>query len=116
MNLFQKSFITVTVLNLLIFVFSTNIFADISGEWTLLQPEGHVPPGRTGHTGIYRYPSNEMVIFGGFKGMQYPTYEKDIYKLNLDTNVWEQLPLAPTDRAYHSAIYDPIEDRMLVFG
>src|SRR5262245_42694731 len=61
---------------------------------------------------------DRMVIYGGLvTGMHYIL--NDIWALSFSgTPAWSHLPwgdeLPP--RLYHSAIYDPVRDRMVVFG
>src|SRR5205814_1259585 len=86
--------------------------------WTPLTPTGMAPSGRAYLTAIYDPVCDRMVMFGGSEG--YPSFFNDGWSLTLAaTPAWT--PYAPTDslppaRAGHSAIYDPVRDRMVVFG
>ena len=83
--------------------------------WTLLAP----PPGRGCHTAIYDPMRDRMVVFGGIWGIS-PWYRNEVWALSLaGTPAWTRLTptgTPPAERYYHSAIYDPVRDRMVVFG
>ena len=76
------------------------------------------PPARFGHSAVYDLVRDRMLVFGGNDGFDY--YMNDVWALPLaGPPVWTQLnPTgAPPDRrAFHSAVFDPLRDRMLVFG
>jgi hypothetical protein len=84
--------------------------------WSLLQPQGTAPTGRTGPSAIYDPVRQRMLIFGGSNG---PVYN-DTWALTLTAPpVWT--PLAPSGsppgaRRYHTAGYDAIRDRLVIFG
>ena len=82
------------------------------GGWAALGP----PSGRTDHTAIYDPVRDRMVVFGGFDG----EYRNDVWVLSLaGSPAWSVLAPAgspPSARRYHTAIYDPVRDRMVVFG
>jgi hypothetical protein len=84
--------------------------------WTQLSPAGTPPSGRFGHSAIYDPVRDRMVVFGGYSG----SYFNEVWALSLaDTPVWAQLSPSgtpPGARSAHSAIYDPVRDRMVVFG
>jgi len=89
--------------------------------WTRLTPSGTPPSARDGHSAIYDPARDRMVVFGGyyFDGW-FPHYFNDVWALSLaGTPAWTQLTPSgtpPSGRCRHSAIYDPVRDRMLVFG
>jgi hypothetical protein len=84
--------------------------------WTLLAPTGTPPSARAYHTAIYDPVRNRMVLFGGYNG----SYLNDAWALSLeDTPAWTQLTPAgapPSGRCNHTAIYDPVRERMVIFG
>lgn len=84
--------------------------------WTRLVPGGTEPSGRWGHTAIYDSQRRSMLIFGGFFG----GFLADTWALSLDADpTWVELPdlgAAPVGRWQHAAIYDPVRDRMVIFG
>ena len=77
---------------------------------------GQQPPTLDTHTAIYDTLRHRMVVFGG-EAIQ-PT--NDTWGLSLSlVPEWTLLTPAdtlPSKRIGHSAIYDPVRDRMLVFG
>ena len=90
-----------------------------SNTWTSLAAiEG--PSGRDNHTAIYDFDRKKMLIFGGHNyddGYNY--YLNDLWEYDIESNSWKQLTPSgnpPTGRAYHTAVYDPSNKRMLVFG
>src|SRR5262245_50766971 len=74
------------------------------------------PPGRSGPAAIYDPPRARMVVFGGYDG----NYRNDVWALSLSGSLaWTELTPAgnpPSGRYGHAVIYDPLRDRMLVFG
>ncbi|MGH7724418.1 MAG: Kelch repeat-containing protein [Candidatus Eiseniibacteriota bacterium] len=81
------------------------------GAWTEL-----APPCRVAHTVIYDPPRDRLILFGGSDGL----LRNDVWSLPLTgTPRWTHLSpmgVPPSPREAHSAIYDPVGDRMLVFG
>jgi predicted small integral membrane protein len=86
--------------------------------WSKLTPTGPAPSARSGHTAIYDPVRDRMLVFGGWVGGF--NYVNDVWALSLaGSPAWSALAPAgtpPSARAYLSAIYDPVRDRMLVFG
>ncbi len=84
--------------------------------WNQLAPLGTPPSARTQHSAIYDPVRDRMLVFGGYG----PGYNNDLWELTLSgAPTWTQLAPAgtlPVARTQHSAIYDPVFDRMLVFG
>ena len=90
--------------------------------WTQLSPSGSFPAGRFESSAIYDAASNTMTIFGGndcFSG-----FYNDVWLLSNANGLggspaWTQLAPAgtpPDPSGYHSAVYDPGSNRMVVFG
>jgi hypothetical protein len=84
--------------------------------WFRMEPPGERPSPRLGHAAIYDPVRQRMLVIGGYDGA-------------LLNDVWEYAPIAngtwrqltPTGtpmpaRANASAIYDPVRDRVLIFG
>ena len=103
-----------------------NLFGDVwtlslAGRptWTLLTPSGTPPGARCGHSAIYDPVRDRMIVFGGH-AETFPLVRRDVWLLSLgDTPAWSELTpggTLPSARCYHGAIYDPVRDRMLVFG
>ena len=85
-------------------------------QWTQLAPTGTLPTGRVDHTAIYDPARHRMIMFGGFDG----SYRNDVWELSLSgTPAWSQLAPSgtpPSARFDHTAIFDAVNDRMIVFG
>ena len=90
------------------------------GYWTFFPtdpPAPDTPPIRVTPTGVYDSVRRRMVVFGG--GGQ--SLLNDVWALKLDPSFgWTQLVPAPgpipSPRRLHGAVYDPVRDRMIVFG
>jgi hypothetical protein len=87
------------------------------GCWTQVAPAGPLPGRRSGHTVVYDHLRDRVVAYGGFSQ---GTYYADAWQLPLSPNAaWTQLAPsgpAPTARADHVSVYDPLWDRMTVFS
>jgi hypothetical protein len=83
--------------------------------WTQLFPTGAPPSARIGHVAIYDPVRDRMLVHGGTDG----TYFNDVWEMTLnETPEWTLLTptgIPPSGRIT-SAIYDPLRDRMVVFG
>jgi hypothetical protein len=93
-------------------------------KWMTLPVTGTPPEGRMGHTAIYDTANERMIIFAGYFG-EYPYFRNDVWALYLPLGEesWEVIfPLdpppdpVPPRRAFHTAIYDAANQRMIVFG
>jgi len=87
-------------------------------DWSNLSPSGPPPSARSGATAIYDPVRHRMLLFGG--GATTATFGHEVWALSLDDPpAWSQLAptgTPPPDRGWHSAIYDPVGDRMVIFG
>ena len=84
--------------------------------WSLLSPSGTAPQGRYSHSAIYDASGDRMIVFGGKAGT---SLLNDTWALSLsDPPAWSDLmPTDPPSTRYrHSAIYDPVRVRMVVYG
>lgn len=94
---------------------------DLEGEayWSR-RTQGPTPAARAGHSLIYDPIRDRMLMFGGFSHSSSFYFLDDLWSLALaDPGSWSSLSPAgspPSARSGHSAIYDPIRDRMIVFG
>ncbi len=84
----------------------------VDGAWNQV-----TVPARDRHTAVYDPVRDRMVVFGGCSG----PYLNDVWALSLaGTPAWTQLSPSgstpPVARYSHTAIYDPVRDRMVVFG
>ncbi len=112
----------------------TSILSNANGvvspsTWTTLATAGGPPPIRDEHTAIYDRVNNRMTIFAGEQLISTccPYVISDYNDTWVLTNAngqggtppWAQLLPAgtlPSVRKAHSAIYDPMNNRMIVFG
>ncbi len=84
-------------------------------RWTKLEPAGTRPTSRFRHAATYDPTRDRMLVFGGTD----PNRENDVWALSLtDTPAWTELPDlgTPWDRGMHSGVYDPLNQRMVLFG
>ncbi|MDZ4662025.1 MAG: kelch repeat-containing protein [Pseudomonadota bacterium] len=85
--------------------------------WTAITPVGTPPAVRYTHTAIYDSANNRMIVFGGNAGGD----QNDVWALSLSgTPTWTQiLPSglsAPAARRESGAVYDSVNQRMIIFG
>ena len=96
-------------------------------NWTTAIPSGAPgsPVGRTFHTAVYDAANSRMIVFGGcaFTGDLCTNLLNDVWVLTnanglSGTPTWVQLTPAgsPPPRWGHAAAYDPVNNRMIVYG
>ena len=91
-------------------------------QWRKLTTAGTLPKARRSATAIFDPIRDRMVIYGGFDALPgSDEFLADTWALDLagNTPTWSQLLPAgtvPTQRDAMAAAYDPIRDRMVVFG
>jgi N-acetylneuraminic acid mutarotase len=86
--------------------------------WTKIIPRiGSSPPPRMGASAIYDPDGKQMIVFGGQDG---PVYMNDVWAFDFTSNTWNQWSpfgtVRPEPRAYHTAVFDPTNHRMLVWS
>jgi hypothetical protein len=83
------------------------------GVWTEIPP----PDFRLGHSAVYDRARHRMIVFGGMDGT---TDRNDVWVLELSyPNRWRRLlptGTPPSPRRHHTAVYDIVHDRMIVFA
>jgi hypothetical protein len=96
---------------------------DLSGapEWKTMNDVGNAPPGMYGMASIFDARRDRMIIFGGSTSDSYFGVHNDTWALNLRAAQPEWHKLTPTGtlpaaRRTMTSIYDPIRDRMIVYG
>jgi hypothetical protein len=89
--------------------------------WTQLAPVGGPPAPRGGHSAVYDSANNRMIMFAGCGPGACPS--GDVWVLEnangVGTPAWMQLSPTggpPSVRYFHSAVYDAVNNRMVVFG
>ena len=92
---------------------------DSDPEWVRLLPSGTLPSPRSMHSAIYDSSRDRMIIFGGALG-DFPDVLNDTWSVSLGAApAWSAVSTtgnAPAPRWGHSAIYDSLRDRMIIFG
>jgi hypothetical protein len=90
-------------------------------SWAQLFPTGTAPASRTGHSAVLDSVNNRMIVYGGL--LSGGTVAADSWILigaNGQAGVpqWSLIPVGSTgiSKAYHSAIYNPATNEMLVFA
>jgi hypothetical protein len=90
-------------------------FGQIS-QWNDLTPYNGMPVVRYGHTAIYDSARDRILLCGGWGGI----LRNDVWEMPLSANChWSRFADSdsmPAPREYHSAIIDPIRQRMILFG
>ena len=84
-------------------------------EWEQLAPVGTPPSPRGSHSVVYDSDRHRMIVFGG---SDY-AFRNDVWALTLEDLTWIRLePFGPppSPREEQSAIYDPVRERLVIFG
>lgn len=90
--------------------------------WSALTGGTGQPFPRMDQTAVYDSRRDRMVIYGGYLAESFKELLGDVSALPLRESVgWTKLwalsgPNLPRARAAHSAVYDPVRDRMIIFG
>ncbi len=92
-----------------------------SGEWSELETTGGPPPARLNHAAAYDPEGNRMFIFGGNQGSSVINISpsNDVWALDLSTNTWSDVTPAaagPDPRLWTSALWDPDQSQLVIFG
>ena len=88
---------------------------DISlNKWTDCLPASSPSP-RTGYAMAFHERNGVTVLFGGYSENK---YMGDTWAYNLTLNTWteKKSAIAPQPRDFHSMAYDPVSDRIVLFG
>jgi Galactose oxidase, central domain len=98
----------------------------LAQSWVQLQPQGTPPPGRINNTSVYDPISDRMIVFGGNDIAVCCESANDLWILTSANGrggwrSWiQELPKgasgSPPPTAAASAVYDPLSNRMIVFG
>jgi len=85
-------------------------------RWTPLETSGSRPAGRITGASVYDPVRDRLIVFGGYA----PGRLNDLWELSLSgTPTWTQLAPSgtpPSARGACTAVYDPVRDRMVLFG
>ncbi len=94
-------------------VLGSALASPAAAAWTLLSEGG---PQRHTFASALDTSRGELLVFGGSDGTR---YRSETYAYNLATGGWRQIqPLnaAPSPRRAVEGVYDPVNDRLVVFG
>ena len=87
-------------------------------QWEVFAPGGVLPAIRFGHSAIYDALHDRMIVFGGTDDGT--NLLQDVQILTLGASpTWSPATIIgtpPVNRFYHSAVYDPVNQQMIVFG
>jgi hypothetical protein len=86
--------------------------------WTLLNPAGRGPSRRHSMSATLDTARDRMLLFGGLSDTP-PILNRDTWALQLaGATTWDSIEVAvgPAGRREHEGVYDPVRDRLLVFG
>ncbi len=89
----------------------------VAGTWIELDPSGGSPPSRLGHSMVYDPVAHRSIMFGG--STRASAALGDIWAYDAGTNSWTDLRpegKVPAARTGHSAAYDQVTHRLMVFG
>ena len=89
-------------------------------EWSVLATEGTPPLAGYGMTTIYDPKRDRMLMFGGSTSDDYFGVHAQVWELALSgTPTWTEITPTvpgPSARRTLTSIYDPVRDRMVIFG
>ncbi|MHC5037814.1 MAG: Kelch repeat-containing protein, partial [Planctomycetota bacterium] len=97
-------------------------------NWASLTPTGSPPPARCYHIAVWDAAGQRMVVFGGsadepniWGQPATRTMFNDVWVYDASANAWSQIttggtPPAGAGRAGHTALYDALGARMILFG
>jgi len=90
-------------------------FDPVSGDWTELNPNGPRPAARRDHSAAWDVAGQRMLVFGGTSGNQALA---DLWAYEPEGNRWTELGRGqgPEARYGHGAVWDPLRNRLLVYG
>jgi hypothetical protein len=97
-------------------------YSTITNAWTLLQPDGQVPPPRYGAGAVWDTTLNIMLVFGGMTGAgRWARFYNDLWAYLPASNAWLLLsangaPDAPSPRAHAAVAWDLANNRLLLFA
>jgi hypothetical protein len=98
------------------------VYALNGSSFSRLSPSGDGPGVIYGQTLVYDSARDRMIVFGGNSGSGIlgGLYRLDFANHPADSPAWSTLSVAagpsPSARYHHAAIYDPVTDRMILFG
>jgi hypothetical protein len=89
---------------------------DGTPEWTELQPSGTPPSGRLAGASVYDPLRQRFIGFGGVVGLPVDTWSLDLSGESAEWVAVDTDSTSPKGGYGMTSIYDPVRDRMLIFG
>ncbi len=86
------------------------------GVWSEIVTVGATPAARKGHTLVYDPNTRKAILFGG---SDFATTFGDTWAFDPSTGDWTELEPsggAPSAREYHRMVYDPVQQKLIMFG
>src|SRR6185503_914258 len=108
-----------------------NVWSDVVGlnlahpdAWHPITPVvgGIAAPGRRDHVSVYDAPRNRMVVFGGCSTASNSSATNEVFTFGLGAAPqWQRIALedsaiGPSPRFSLCGIYDPVRERLVIFG
>ncbi len=91
-----------------------------NANWQHVPTNGVRPNGGYGMTSVYDASQDRMLIFGGSTGDGYEGATNDVWELRLRGNpTWRYISttgVRPAARRHGAAIFDPLRNRMVIYG
>jgi N-acetylneuraminic acid mutarotase len=100
----------------------TWVYDSLTNTWEDLAPIGAVPSTRGLHSMVYDPLANRVILFGGKHwtfGLGGGDWLNDTWTYDPVANAWIELKASgpvPAARQGHSMVYDPIGERVILFG
>ena len=101
----------------------THATSGSGSQWIALSPTGTPPAARTNASAVYDPATNRMIVYGGDDAAGTPVPFGDAWVLTNANGLggapaWTALApaSAPPARTAHGAAYDPVNNRMMLFG
>ncbi len=97
-------------------------YSTITSSWIAISPTTAGPTPRYGAEAVWSPSLNSMVVFGGMTGAgPYARFVNDVWAYNPTSNAWTLLSPnsaagAPQARAHAATVWDPTNNRLLIFG
>jgi len=90
-------------------------YSPATNSWSQLNPSAPQPAPRAAHSALWDPTSQQFLVYGGHNGQ----YLGDLWAYSATTNSWTQRGLtgpSPGLRAFHTTIWDPAGNRLLLFA
>ncbi len=113
----MMKFLKIAFLIFILITFPSELFAE-NEHWTSCAAGDSLPRTRSGHTAVYDLVGKRMIVFGGMSD-EYGYELGDLWVLDDTVFAWSQLETSndgPPGLRDHAAIYDPMNNRMVLFG